>query len=112
MLARWGSFSVGLGLVLAPLALGYGHVAPILHDVAAGALVCVAALAALEWPVAQLAVAACGAWLVLSGRAAPDRTVTAAELAAGALLLALSAGRVAAFLGGAAARGRRATMRG
>ena len=47
MLARWTSFSLGLGLVLSPLFLGYAEVGAILRDVALGLLVCIATLAAL-----------------------------------------------------------------
>jgi hypothetical protein len=91
MVARWSSFGVGLGLMLAPLALGYGSVGPILHDVAMGMLVCVATLAALEWPRARFALAAPALWLLVAGRAAPERQAATAELLAGALLLLLSA---------------------
>lgn len=64
---------------------------PILHDVAMGMLVCVATLAALEWPRARFALAAPALWLLVAGRAAPERQAAAAELLAGALLLLLSA---------------------
>ncbi len=91
MHARWGSFAVGVGLMLAPLVVGYGSVPPILHDVAMGLLVCVGTLAALEWPLARFAMGGPALWLLLAGRGASDRGVEVAELAAGALLLALAA---------------------
>jgi hypothetical protein len=89
MPARWGSFAIGLGLMLAPLALGYERPGAVLHDVAMGLLVCVAALAALEWPRARFAMAAPAVWLVAAGRGA-EGAVAAAELTAGGLLLALA----------------------
>jgi len=78
-------------LVLAPLLVGYGEVAPILHDVSMGLLVCVATLAALERPSLRYALVAPGLWLVASGRvlswgAEPAR----AELLAGVLLVLLA----------------------
>jgi hypothetical protein len=91
MYARWGSFGVGVALMLSPLVLGYGSVALILHDVAMGALACIATLAALEWPRARFALAAPGLWLVAFAPSAPERAATAADLVAGSLLLALSA---------------------
>ncbi len=91
MYARWGSFAVGLGLLLAPLALGYRSVAAILHDVALGSLVCIATLAALERPLVRFALALPAAWLVASARTSSDRGASAAELVAGALLLVLAA---------------------
>ena len=90
MPARWGSFAVGVALMLAPLVLGYASAGTILHDVAAGMLVAIGALAALEWPRARFALAAPALWLVQSGRGSPDGRAAAAELAAGALLLALA----------------------
>jgi hypothetical protein len=90
MYARWGSFAVGLGLMLAPLVLGYGSFEPILQDVAMGLLVCIATVAALEWPPARFALALPAAWLVWSGRGARDPAAAIAELGAGALLLALA----------------------
>src|SRR5512133_3404161 len=90
MYARWASFGLGLWLILAPLVLGYGAVAPILHDVAMGLLVCILTLAALEWPGARFALGAPALWLVVAGRAATDRASAAAELSAGALLLVLA----------------------
>ncbi len=91
MYARWASFAVGLALMLAPLVLGYGSVAWILHDVAMGMLVCIATLAALEWPLARFVLAAPAAWLLLAGREAPDGAAAITELASGALLLVLAA---------------------
>lgn len=82
---------MGLGLLLAPLVLGYDSVAPILHDVAMGALVCVATLAALEWPRARFALAAPGGWLVAFASTSPERLASVADLVAGAILLALAA---------------------
>jgi hypothetical protein len=91
MVARWCSFGVGLGLMLAPLVLGYGSVAPILHDVAVGVLVCVVTLAALEWPRARLALAAPAGWLLFAGRTSPDAAAAVVNVVAGALLLVLAA---------------------
>src|SRR5512138_3069015 len=90
MPARWGSFAVGLGLVLAPLALGYGSAGAILQEVAVGLLVCIGALAALEWPRARFLLTGPGLWLVHTGRGSGDPRASLAELAAGALLLALT----------------------
>lgn len=91
MYARWVSFAIGIALMLAPLVLGYGSVARILHDVAMGVLVCIATLAALEWPLARFVLAAPAIWLILAGRGAPEAGAAATELAAGALLLVLAA---------------------
>jgi hypothetical protein len=91
MLARWTSFAVGLGLLLAPLLLGYGAAAPILHDVAMGVLVCVATLAAIERPLARLVLAAPAVWLLVAGRGSADATVAVVDVAAGAILLVLAA---------------------
>jgi hypothetical protein len=90
MPARWGSFAVGVALMLAPLVLGYASAGAIVHDVAVGMLVAIGALAALEWPRARFAMAAPALWLCQIGRGAQDRLAAAAELAAGALLLALA----------------------
>jgi hypothetical protein len=91
MYARWGSFAVGLGLILAPLVLGYREVASILHAVAIGLLVCIATLAAIEWPVARFALVAPALWLLWTGRAGGGTTAERlAGLAAGALLLVLT----------------------
>lgn len=91
MVARWASFAVGLGLMLAPLVLGYQSVAPILHDVAMGGLACVATLAALEWPRARFTLLAPGIWLVAFATSAAEPAAAAADLLAGSLLLALAA---------------------
>jgi len=88
MYARWSSFAVGLGLLLAPLLLGYGAVGPLLEDVAAGLLVCIVALAALERPSARYALALPAAWLIHAGTTAADAAARRAELAAGVVLLA------------------------
>jgi hypothetical protein len=106
MYARWASFVVGLWLLLAPLVLGYETVAPILHDVALGTLVCVATLAALEWPLCRFVLAAPGVWLIWCGQSSAwsSGSAAAVELAAGAALLLLvpipsarlAAGRAAA----------------
>jgi len=69
---------------------GENNVGPILHDVAMGLLVCIATLAALEWPRARFALAAPAVWLVLASRNAGDRLAAAAELSAGALLFVLA----------------------
>ncbi len=91
MYARWISFGIGIGLLLAPLVLGYGSVARILHDIAMGVLVCVATLAALEWPLARFVLVAPAAWLLLAGRASAEPAAAATDLAAGVLLLVLAA---------------------
>ncbi len=91
MVARWASFAVGVALLLAPLVLGYGSVAPILHDVAMGSLVCIATLAALEWPRARFVLAGPGLWLIAVAPASSERAAAGADLVAGALLLVLSA---------------------
>jgi hypothetical protein len=90
MPARWSSFAVGLGLLLAPLVLGYGSAGAILQDVALGLLVSIGALAALEWPRARFLMAAPALWLVHVGRGAGDLRAATAEIGAGALLLALA----------------------
>ncbi len=90
MPARWGSFAIGLGLILAPLVLGYGSPGLVVHDVAMGLLVCVATLAAFEWPRARFALAIPALWLVAAGRTSGDAAAAAAELGAGGLLLALA----------------------
>ncbi len=89
MYARWGSFGVGLALLLAPLALGYASLGPILHDVAIGLLVCVATLGALDWPPLRFALALPALWLLWAGRTAGEPSVAIVEIAAGALLLLL-----------------------
>jgi hypothetical protein len=90
MRARWCSFGIGLGLVFAPLVLGYGSAGAILHDVAVGLLVCVATLAALEWPRARFVTAAPAVWLLASAHGADDGAATFAEGAAGLLLAVLT----------------------
>lgn len=90
MPARWVTFGIGLWLVLAPLVLGYGSAGAILQDVAVGLLVAVGALAALEWPRARFLMTLPALWLVHVGRSAAEARAAAAELGAGALLLALS----------------------
>ncbi|HEX7487937.1 MAG TPA: hypothetical protein VF341_03480 [Anaeromyxobacteraceae bacterium] len=63
-----------------------------LHDIALGTIVCAAALAALEWPLARLALALMAVWLLFAANALgwSSRTVVANELAAGVALLLLS----------------------
>jgi hypothetical protein len=90
MYARWASFGVGMWLLLAPLVLGYGSVAAILQGVAVGMLVCIATLAALEWPRARFGLAGLALWIALDARSAADTEAAAASLASGAVLFALS----------------------
>jgi hypothetical protein len=90
MAARWGSFATGLGLLLAPLALGYASAGAILRDVSTGTLVCVAALAALQWPGARILLGLTALWLLHSGRRSGEPRAAAVELVAGALVLALA----------------------
>ena len=92
MRARWASFAVGLWLLLAPLVLGYPTVRAVLHDIALGTMVSAAALAALEWPLARLALGLLAAWLLTAANTLgwSSRTVIANELAAGVALLLLS----------------------
>lgn len=90
MYARWASFAVGLWLMLAPLVLGYGAVGPILHDVAMGLLVCIATLAALEWPRARFTLTGPALWLIVTARDSADRAATVAELSSGLLLVFLA----------------------
>lgn len=66
MRARWAGFAVGSWLLVAPLVLGYNSVGPVLHDVTLGLLVCVGTLAAIEWPLARLALLAPALWLVFA----------------------------------------------
>ncbi|HET7755126.1 MAG TPA: SPW repeat protein [Anaeromyxobacteraceae bacterium] len=68
MVARWSSFAAGLWLMIAPLVLGHATAAAVLHDVAMGLLVCVASLAAFEWPAARFSLLAPAAWLVSAPR--------------------------------------------
>jgi hypothetical protein len=86
MAARWTSFGVGLWLALAPLVLGYGSVAPILHGVAVGLLVCILTLAALEWPPLRFALAGPALWLVATAHLSSDAAASAVELGSGVLL--------------------------
>ncbi len=90
--ARWSTFAVGLALILAPLVLGYDALGPVLHEVALGLFVCVATLAALEWPTARFGLVAPGVWLLLApgllGWQQP--VVQVAEFCAGALLVVLA----------------------
>jgi hypothetical protein len=90
MPARWGSFAIGLGLMLAPLLLGYDSARAVVHDVAMGLLVCVGSLAALEWPRARFALAAPAAWLAATARRWDDPAAQGAELGAGLLLIVLA----------------------
>jgi hypothetical protein len=90
MYARWASFAVGMGLVLAPLVLGYDDVSAILQDIALGMLICIATLAALEWPAARFALAAPGLWLVWTGRASSNPFAAVVEIGAGGALAVLA----------------------
>lgn len=90
MAARWATFGVGLWLMLAPLVLGYGAIAPILHGVAVGLLVCILTLAALDWPRARFALAAPALWLAATAHLSPDRAAAAVEMVSGFLLGGLS----------------------
>jgi len=85
--ARWSPFAVGLGLLVAPLAAGYASAAAIVRDVAVATLVCVAALAALQWPRLRAVHALAALWLVLSARRTTDVRAAPVELAAAALLV-------------------------
>jgi hypothetical protein len=90
MHARWGSFAVGLALILAPLLLGYATLAAILRDVSTGLLVCIATLAALDRPALRFALAAPALWLLWSARSSEDAFAGLAEAIAGAVLLLLA----------------------
>jgi hypothetical protein len=99
MVARWSSFAAGLWLMFAPLALGHGTAAAVLHDVALGLLVCVTTLAALEWPAARYALLGPAAWLVTAPRAMSwnQPIVEANQLALGiavAVLAVVPSGRL------------------
>ena len=99
MVARWSSFSAGLWLLIAPLVLGYASPAAVLHDVALGVAVCVASLAALEWPSARYALLAPAAWLITAPSALgwEQSTVGTNELALGiavAVLAVVPGGRL------------------
>ncbi len=87
MYARWSTFAIGLGLVLAPLLIGYQDIGPVLHDVAFGLLVCILTLAALENPSLRFLIPIPAAWLVWTGRLSSDPGAGLVELAAGALLV-------------------------
>ncbi len=84
---RWSPFAVGLGLLVAPLAAGYASAAAIIRDVAVATLVCVTALAAVQWPRVRAVQVLAAAWLVLSAQRTLDARASTVELAAGALLL-------------------------
>ncbi len=90
MYARWSSFAVGMGLVLAPLLLGYHEVGSILHDVTMGVLACVLTLAALDLPALRFLNLLPAAWLVWTGHVAADPAAAQAEMALGVLLLVAS----------------------
>jgi hypothetical protein len=92
MRARWASFVVGLWLMLAPLVVGYPTVASVLHEIALGLLVCVGALAAMEWPLARIGLAVPGLWLLTAWDAIDwgSRAVAGNELACGLAILALA----------------------
>lgn len=90
MYARWASFGVGLWLLLAPIVLGYAAVAPILSGVAVGTLVCVATLAALDWPRARFGLAGLALWVALDGKSATDRNASAVSIVSGVALFVLS----------------------
>jgi hypothetical protein len=86
MYARWGTFVVGMGLVLAPLLLGYQEVGSILHDVTMGVLACVLTLAALELPALRFLNLLPAAWLAWTGHAG-EGIAAQAELVGGVLLV-------------------------
>ncbi len=88
MYARWGSFAIGLGLIFAPLAVGYQDVGSTLHDIAIGLTACIVALAALENPALRFLNALPAAWLAWSGRLSADPWAGPAEMLGGVLLLA------------------------
>ncbi|HVO18453.1 MAG TPA: hypothetical protein VMU15_04310 [Anaeromyxobacter sp.] len=84
---RWGTFGVGMGLLLAPLVLGYAEVGQTLHEVALGLLACVLALAALETPALRFLNLLPCAWLAWNGQQSADPKARLTEMIAGALLL-------------------------
>jgi hypothetical protein len=88
--ARWGTFAVGMSLVLTPLAFGYSQVGPVLHEVALGLLACVLALAALETPALRFLNLLPSAWLGWSGPQSADPKARVAEVLASVLLLAFA----------------------
>jgi hypothetical protein len=92
MRARWATFAVGLWLLLAPLVLGYPTVASVLHEVALGLLVCVGALAAMEWSAARICLVVPALWLLTAWDAIDwgSRAVAGNELACGFAILALA----------------------
>jgi hypothetical protein len=90
MAARWASFGVGLWLMLAPLVLGYGAIAPVLHGVLVGLLVCIVTLAAFEWPEARFAVGLPALWLAATAHLSADRAAAAVEVVSSLLLALLS----------------------
>lgn len=90
MYARWGTFAIGMGLVLAPMVTGYQDAGAILHDIALGLLVCVLTLASLETPPVRFLMLAPAGWLLWTGARAGDPTVSHAELLGGALLAVTS----------------------
>ncbi len=87
MYGRWATFAIGMGLVFAPLAVGYQEIGPILHDVAIGLVVCILALAALETPALRFLNALPAAWLIWTGRLSADPGAGLAEIIGGALLV-------------------------
>jgi hypothetical protein len=91
MFVRWGTFAVGLGLMLAPLAVGYASAGAVLHDVALGLLVCAASVVALGRRPARYALAAPAVWLMAVARDRADARAAIPPLAAGAILLVLAA---------------------
>lgn len=90
MSARWGSFGLGMGLILAPVVVVYASAGVILRDVALGVVVCVVTLTAREWPAARLAQAATAGLLVWTGRSSGDPAAAVVELAAGTALAVLA----------------------
>jgi hypothetical protein len=90
MASRWGTFAIGLGLLLAPLAVGYATAGAILRDVSAGTLVCVAAVASLQWPRARVVHVLAALWLADSARRGSETRTAAVELSAAVLLLGLA----------------------
>jgi hypothetical protein len=87
MYARWGTFAIGMGLMLAPLLAGYQDAGAILHDITLGLLVCVLTLAALETPPARFLLLAPAAWLLWTGARGGEPAAASAEVLAGALLV-------------------------
>src|SRR5687767_2465623 len=85
MFPMWATLCVGIWLLMAPLILGYQALTPILHDALAGLVVCLAALAASQWPRARLALAIPGLWLVVAPRVLGhgQADATATEVASG-----------------------------